>query len=57
MAMIKSIGRELWSSQGPWGRKEDKGGEERGKGKSVRLSGTLLSGLRILFRADKKCGM
>lgn len=31
MAMIKSIGRELWSSQGPWGRKEDKGG---GKGQS-----------------------
>lgn len=55
MAMIKSIGRELWSSQGPWGRKEDKGG--RGKAKSVRLSGTLLSGLRILFRAYKKCGM
>lgn len=57
MAMIKSIGRELWSSQGPWGRKEDKGGEERGKAKSVRLSGTLLSGLRSLFSAYKKCGM
>lgn len=25
MAVIKSVGRELWSSQGPWGRKEDKG--------------------------------
>lgn len=57
MAMIKSIGRELWSSQGPWGRKEDVGGEERGKAKNVKLSGTLLSGLRSLFRAYKKCGM
>lgn len=36
MAMIKSIGRELWSSQGPWGRKEDKGGGGKGQSKECK---------------------